>query len=82
MKEISFTLHARAMLSERSILAEWVERTISAPDLIEVDPNDATILRAFGAVPERGGRLWRLVYVEEKMRVRVITAFFDRSRKI
>ena len=36
--------------------------------------------RAFGPIPEFGGRLLRVVYVEDEASIRVVTATFDRNR--
>ncbi|WP_293799539.1 DUF4258 domain-containing protein [uncultured Bosea sp.] len=73
--------HAIEMLHERSIESEWVERAILAPDAIEGDPKHADRVRACKALPERDGRVLRLVYVEMGQAYRVITLFLDRSRR-
>ena len=72
--------HAKEMLAERGIESEWVERAILNPDAIESDPKHPDRLRAFKALPERDGRVLRVVYVGSGEAYRVITLFLDRSR--
>jgi hypothetical protein len=76
-----YTQHASAMLEERAIDREWVERTILHPDSAEPDPRHPEMVRAFRAVPERDGRVLRVVYVPSELTCRVITLFLDRSRR-
>jgi hypothetical protein len=73
--------HAKEMLVERDIESEWVERTILNPDAIESDPKHLDRVRAYKALPERDGRVLRVVYVELGEAYRVITLFLDRSRR-
>ncbi len=75
-----YSRHAAQMLSERNIRPEWVERTISAPASVEEDPIRPDTKRAFLPIQENGNRVLRVVYVEGQDTVRVVTAFFDRSR--
>ena len=76
-----FTLHAELMLAERDIERAWVERAVNEPDTVESDPNRSDIYRAFRAVPERNGRVLRVVYAVSGAQMRIITAFFDRTRR-
>lgn len=79
--KVTFTKHAEAMLAEREIAREWVERTIEAPDATEPDPQQPDAVRAFRSIPENGGRVLRVVYVRgADDTARVLTAFFDRNR--
>ena len=73
--------HAAEMMSEREIAREWVERAILAPDVIEADPKHADRMRAYKTLPERDGRVLRVVYVRRGEAYRVITLFLDRSRR-
>lgn len=73
--------HAKEMLVERGIAREWVERAILNPDTIEADPKHVDRTRAYKAVPERDGRVLRVVYVQSGQAYRVITLFLDRSRR-
>lgn len=77
---ITFSAHALDMLAERGIDRTWAERTIAAPDFIEPDPTHADRTRAYRAVPERGGRVLRVVYTRDGDEVRIITLFLDRGR--
>lgn len=76
-----FTRHALDVMEERQVLPEWVERTVEGPDAQEPDPTDPALTRAFRAIPERDGRVLRVVYAQEPDAVRIITAFFDRGRR-
>ncbi len=73
--------HAAEMLKERGISRELVERTVLDPDAIETDPKHADRTRAYKALPERDGRVLRVVYVRSDQAFRVITLFLDRGRK-
>ncbi len=50
------TKHARKALEEREILIEWMERALSAPELILPDSEDTAIERYFRRIPEFGDR--------------------------
>ena len=69
------------MLAERSIDREWVERTIAEPTAIEFDASRPGTIRAFRPIPERGGRMLRVVYISTGETARVLTVFFDRARR-
>jgi hypothetical protein len=69
------------MLVEREIAWEWVERTILDPGTVEPDERQPDGTRAFRPIAENGGRVLRVVYLRDgDESVRVLTAFFDRSR--
>jgi hypothetical protein len=76
-----YTNHARDMLVEREIAPEWVERTVLEPETVEPDPKHPERVQAFRAVPERDGRVLRVVYVPDGETYRVITLFLDRGRR-
>ena len=59
---ISLTRHAADMLVERGIERQWVDRTVNEPDAIEPDPERGNVFRAFRSIPERQGRVLRVVY--------------------
>ena len=80
-KLFTYSHHATDMLLERGIEREWVERTVAAPDMIERDPKHPDRTRAYRALPERDGRVLRVVYVRSDAAYRVITLFLDRGRR-
>ncbi|MBM4267837.1 MAG: DUF4258 domain-containing protein [Deltaproteobacteria bacterium] len=57
----------------------WVERTLVLPTRTARDPADPRLLHAFRPVPERDGRILRVVYDPTVKPWRVVTAFFDRK---
>ena len=77
----SYGPHALDNLIERGLDRAWIERTVIDPDDLEPDPNHSDRLRAYRTVPERDGRVLRVIYVFENGGCRIVTAFFDRSRR-
>lgn len=80
-RRIRWTEHAEAMLEMRGLDRGWVVRTLEHPALVEADPFRPGRVRAFAPVPERDGRMLRVVYEEIDGMVTVVTAFLDRGRK-
>ncbi len=78
---ITYAAHARTAITEREIDPAWVERTVVQPDIVEPDPSHPDRVRAFRAIPERDGRVLRVVYVQTGDDKRIITVFFDRGRR-
>ena len=78
---ITYGAHAIAMMSERGLDPVWIERTVIEPDFVEPDAMHPERIRAYRAVPERDGRMLRVVYVPAQDGARVVTAFFDRNRR-
>jgi len=76
-----FTRHAEDMLIERGIDRAWVETTIYEPESVDPDPAQPGVFRAYRRIAERGGRFLRVVYVPGDQNIRVLTAFFDRTRR-
>jgi hypothetical protein len=77
----TYTHHAKQMIEERGLIREWVERTVLEPETVEPDPKHPARTRAFRTVPERDGRVLRVVYVQDGENFRVITLFLDRGRR-
>ncbi|HUG62475.1 MAG TPA: DUF4258 domain-containing protein [Methylomirabilota bacterium] len=77
---IRFTTHALAMLVERNLDVNWILRTLERPQADEADPLRPERRRAFAPVPERDGRVLRVVYEPDGDDSVVITAFLDRRR--
>jgi len=69
------------ILEQREITIEWVVRVITQPALVLQDTADPGLLHAYGPVPERGGRVLRVVYNPGADTDLVVTVFFDRSMK-
>jgi hypothetical protein len=80
-RRIIFTHHAALMLTERRIERAWAERTLNEPETVEPDPARSDAFRAFRAIPERDGRVLRVVYAATGEELIIITAFFDRTRR-
>lgn len=75
------TAHAAEMLADRRIERAWVEQTVLSPEYVEQDPKHPERMRAFRALPERDGRVLRVVYVRAAEETRIVTLFLDRSRR-
>ena len=82
LRRIELTTHAQAALDERRLDLEWVARTVNDADATEPDRQWPEAVRAFKAIPERDGRVLRVVYVPLSDDIaRVLTVFFDRGRR-
>jgi capsule polysaccharide modification protein KpsS len=75
------TKHAQKVLDEREIRIEWLERTLSAPELVLLDPDAVTVERRFRRIPEFGGRVLRVAVNTAVDPNRVVSVFFDRRMK-
>lgn len=78
---LQFTFHARRAMVEREIRVEWVLRTLKKPEFRFDDPADSDLERFFCHIPERGGRVLRVVVNTQVHPWRIITVFFDRKMK-
>ncbi len=76
-----YTKHAQDMLGERDLKQEWVELTVDQPEAVETDPGRPGVVRAFRAIPERGGRILRVAYTLVGKTTHIVTVFFDRGRR-
>lgn len=76
MQDVEPSGHARDMLKERNILEEWMWRTISSPDHMEIGADNNT--HYSNAIPEHGGRFLRVVVNHNVTPKRIVTVFFDR----
>ncbi len=81
MKPLLFTHHAPNRMRERSIAAEWLERTVHEPEWVEPDRGDPTVERRFRTIPEYGDRVLRVACVETETHIRVISVHFDRRAR-
>ena len=71
-----YTAHARDMLTERGIPEEWVIRAIETP--LRTENHDDGTTHYLSEVPERSGRVLRVVVGAKAGSVIVVTVFFDR----
>ena len=78
---LEYTLHANHALVKRRIPKDWVERVVAQPALRIPDPNDAELERFFGGIPEQGGRVLPVVVNTRLAPWRVVSVFFDQSRR-
>jgi hypothetical protein len=74
--ELRFTEHAEQMLVERQIEKSWVERTVLQFQRRD-EPGDG-MTHYLRAIPERDGRILRVIVDPLAELPTVITAFFDR----
>jgi len=73
--------HAREALQERQIPAEWMERVLAQPTLVQPSPTDQTLENRFAKIPEHGGRVLRVVVNKTVAPERVVSVYFDRTMK-
>jgi len=78
---IIFSKHASEAIQQRSILVDWVARTIAAPDRTEPDSRHPDRTRSYKAIAEFGGRILRVVHQPAGPDILIITVHFDRSAK-
>ena len=80
--EYSLTQHAQDVLEKRRISHQWVERVISKPEWTEPDSIDGNLEHRLAAIPEFQDRILRVIVNTKTDPLRVITAYFDRRRKL
>jgi hypothetical protein len=68
-------------MSVRAIDIVWVEAVITQPDWAEPDPVDPALTRAWGRIPERGGRALRVVFRPSGGDIVVVSVVFDRGAR-
>jgi hypothetical protein len=73
------TQHAADVVSRRGIQADWIARTLDAPDKIESDQRDPSLVHHVRKIEEFGGRALRVVFDPKPLPPRVVTVYFDRS---
>ena len=81
MKPIVLSVHASQVMIERQIKNDWLEATLGNPEWRAPDPDDATAERRFRAIPERDGRILRVVCREGRDSIYIVTTFFDRRAR-
>ncbi len=54
--------HAAAVIKERGIRLEWINRVLISPEKTEPDAYDPALQHALAHIPEHGNRVLRVVY--------------------
>jgi hypothetical protein len=75
------TDHARKRCVRRGIKESWIHEALGNPATFEQDAHDLDLVHALWLVPEKGFRVFRVVYNETVHPVAVVTAFFDSKAK-
>ena len=75
------TAHAATAMTERKILAAWVERVLRSPERTEPDKVDSELRHALGRITEHDDRILRVVYNVAVNPWRIVTVFFDRGQR-
>jgi hypothetical protein len=57
---VTLSRHARLRLVERGIEIAWVAAVVARPLWTAAEPADPTVIRCFGTVAGRGGRVLRV----------------------
>jgi hypothetical protein len=73
---LTFTVHARTMMTERMIEENWVMDTVNNPDFTEVKHDDEK--HYLKRIPVAGGKTLRVITNPTGTSPHVITVFFDR----
>jgi len=76
------TQHATDAVGKRGIKADWLEQAFYAPESCEPDPIDPDLEQRFIRIPERGGRVLRLVVNVAVDPNRIVTVFIEHRRQI
>jgi len=75
------TKHAQDVMEEREIPMAWVARVLDGPDRVEADRRDPELEHRLGRIPERQGRVLRVVLGRKARLRRIITVYFDRKMR-
>ena len=78
---IRLSRHAQEAVEKRGLELAWIEAVIAKPNRTEPDPRYPGRTRSFGAIPECGGRVLRVVHRPDGADILVITAHFDRRAR-
>jgi len=81
MMKYRLTQHAKDVLEERQLPAEWLERVLNSPQRIEPDPDDSELEHSLGRIAEFGNRVLRVVVNKTVRPVVVVTVYFDRAER-
>lgn len=78
--EFTLTSHAKKRCVKRHIQIEWIRQALDNPVRTEDDLDDPNLAHAIYPVPERGFKVLRVVYNENRHPVTIVTAFFDSEK--
>ncbi len=82
MTRYELTNHARESLRKRpTIKMEWIERVIENPERVEPDALDPALEHHLGRIREYEGRVLRVIVSKRPTPVRIITCYFDHTRR-
>jgi hypothetical protein len=70
--------HALDQIADRKLDRAWVERVALRPEWTQPDDKPG-VMRHYGAIPEFGYRVLRVVVVDRGLERHVLTAHFDRG---
>ncbi len=74
------THHATGALQERRIEAAWLERTVLAPERVELDRDDPSVEHRLRRIVEYDNRVLRVVLRKQAI-LEIITVYFDRNMR-
>ena len=79
---ITWSDHVLGRMRVRELDPAWIERTVTNPEVTEPDPDHPGRFRAFAPVPERDGRILRVVYepIGDGDEIVIVTALLDLGR--
>ncbi|MBO0738443.1 MAG: DUF4258 domain-containing protein [Alphaproteobacteria bacterium] len=75
------TAHARFRMAQHAINGAWVEAAVRQPERTALDPQNPALTRAWRRIPERGGRVLRVVFRPSGSDIVVVTVVFDRGAR-
>ena len=78
MSNFKLTEHAKKRLLQRGIPEAWIAAALAHPMRTE---NDADLVHALIAIPEKGFRMLRVIYNESHFPPSIVTAYFDNQVK-
>lgn len=76
------TEHAEYVMHDRGIRLEWVQYAYERPLLVEEDPEDASLSHFYARIGDFGNRVLHVVFNVYSDPPKVVTAYFDRGKKL
>ncbi len=78
---MKLSLHVETRIRQRGLKLVWIEATVSAPGKVAPD-KDPALTQSFRAIPDRGGRILKVVHRPDGDDTFVVTAHFDRGARL